>query len=319
MGTGQEGCGFRSLPGRFLIRIPRGFDVVASQLGPLLDLAIALAVALVAGGIAFWLRQPVIMGYLVAGMFVGPFALGLVRDVDQVRTLAEIGVAFLMFALGMELSFARLARVRSVAILGGVIQIALTVIAGALLGGAIGLDLSQSVFFGSLIALSSTMVVVKILADRAELDTLHGRIMTGLLIVQDLSVVPMMVILPAVAAPETGSLMTGLAIAVAKATLVLAAVLILGNYLFPRLLFRVAATRSRELFILTVITLVLATAIGAAALGLSIAFGAFIAGLVISESYFSHEILDELRPLRDVFATLFFVSIGMLVSPMFIA
>ncbi|MCL5959325.1 MAG: cation:proton antiporter [Chloroflexi bacterium] len=287
-------------------------------MGPLLDLAIALAVALIAGGIAFRLRQPVIMGYLVAGIVVGPHALGLIGDEAQVRSLAEIGVAFLMFALGVEFSFARLAQVRSVAIIGGIAQIVLTVLAGAVVGLAIGLDSTQSIFFGSLISLSSTTVVVKILSDRAELDTLHGKIMTGILIVQDLSVVPMMVILPALAAPETGALLLGLATAMAKAALVLAAILILGTYLFPRLLFRVAATHSRELFILTVISLVLATAIGAAALGLSVAFGAFIAGLVISESYFSHEILDELRPLRDVFATLFFVSIGMLARPQFI-
>ena len=289
-----------------------------SEFGLLLDLGVALVVALVAGGIALLLRQPIIMGYLVAGMLVGPFALGLVREVGQVRTLAEIGVAFLMFTLGVEFSFSHLRRVGAVALLGGAAQIVLTVLAGAAVGLAIGLDAVQSVFFGSLISLSSTMVVLKILADRAELDTLHGKIMTGILIVQDLSVVPMMVILPTLGAPGRDLMVDGLIVAASKAAVALAVVLLLGTRLFPRLLFRVAATRSRELFLLTVVSLVLATALGAAAFGLSIAFGAFIAGLVISESYFSHEILDELRPLRDVFAILFFVSIGMLVSPAFI-
>ena len=290
-----------------------------SEIGLLVDLAVALAVALVAGGIAVVLRQPVIMGYLVAGMVVGPFALGLVREVAQVQTLAEVGVAFLMFTLGVEFSFAQLRSVGQVALLGGVAQVTLTVLAGAGVGQVIGLDMAQSLFLGSAIALSSTMVVLKILSDRAELDTLQGRIMTGILIVQDLSVVPMMVLMPALGGPGGGLEIGGLFLAIGKAVLALAVVLLLGTYLFPKLLFSVASTHSRELFILTVVSLILATAIGAAAFGLSIAFGAFIAGLVVSESYFSHEILDELRPLRDVFATLFFVSIGMLVSPAFIA
>lgn len=286
-------------------------------LGTLWDLALALMTALVAGAIAFRLGQPVLIGYLLAGMAVGPFALGLVRDIRSVQALADLGVAFLMFAVAVEFSLAQLQRVRAIAIVGGAFQIVLTGAVGLGIGLLIGLNFVQSAFLGSIIALSSTTVVLKILADRDELDTLHGRIMTGILIVQDLSVVPMMVILPTLATPSTG-LLLDLVLAIIKGAVVLLAVLYLGIRLIPRLLLRVAAARSQELFLLTVIALILGTAIGAYLLGLSLAFGAFIAGLVVSESYLSHEILAELRPLRDVFATVFFVSVGMLINPAFI-
>ncbi len=287
------------------------------ELGTLGDLALALAAALVAGGIAFRLGQPVLIGYLLAGTVIGPYALGLVRDVDSVQSLADIGVAFLMFVLAVEFPLGQLRRVQAIAIVGGGAQVVLTIAVGLAIGLSMALNLAQAAFFGSIIALSSTTVVLKILSDRDELDTLYGRIMTGLLIIQDLSVVPMMVILPTLAEPR-GAIAVDLLIAVAKAALVLVVVLYLGIRLLPKALLRVAATQSHELFLLAVVALILGTAIIAYLMGLSLAFGAFISGLVVSESYLSHEILAELRPLRDLFATLFFVSVGMLINPAFV-
>ncbi len=287
------------------------------ELGTLGDLALALAAALVAGGIAFRLGQPVLIGYLLAGTVIGPYALGLVRDVDSVQSLADIGVAFLMFVLAVEFPLGQLRRVQAIAIVGGGAQVVLTIAVGLAIGLSMALNLAQAAFFGSIIALSSTTVVLKILSDRDELDTLYGRIMIGLLIIQDLSVVPMMVILPTLAEPR-GAIAVDLLIAVAKAALVLVVVLYLGIRLLPQALLRVAATQSHELFLLAVVALILGTAIIAYLMGLSLAFGAFISGLVVSESYLSHEILAELRPLRDLFATLFFVSVGMLINPAFV-
>lgn len=287
------------------------------ELGTLGDLALALAAALVAGGIAFRLGQPVLIGYLLAGTVIGPYALGLVRDVDSVQSLADIGVAFLMFVLAVEFPLGQLRRVQAIAIVGGGAQVVLTIAVGLAIGLSMALNLAQAAFFGSIIALSSTTVVLKILSDRDELDTLYGRIMIGLLIIQDLSVVPMMVILPTLAEPR-GAIAVDLLIAVAKAALVLVVVLYLGIRLLPKALLRVAATQSHELFLLAVVALILGTAIIAYLMGLSLAFGAFISGLVVSESYLSHEILAELRPLRDLFATLFFVSVGMLINPAFV-
>ena len=281
------------------------------------DLTLVLIVAVIGGAIAFRLGQPLVLGYLVAGALVGPYALRLVADVHQVQMLAEVGVALLMFALGVEFSIASLRRVQRIALLGGAAQIGLSIGLGALIGRLFGFDFISAAFFGCIVALSSTMIVLKILLDRGELDTLHGRIMLGLLVVQDLSVVPMIVILPALAGPADG-LIGGLLLATAKGAVFLAAMLLLGTRLIPALLTRVAATRSRELFLLAIIGLALGTAIGTYLLGLSLAFGAFIAGLVVSESEYSHEILGEVAPLRDSFDVVFFASIGMLLNPVFV-
>ena len=288
-----------------------------SELNLITDLTLVLIVAVIGGALAFRLGQPLVLGYLVAGALVGPYALGLVAEVHQVQVLAEIGVALLMFALGVEFSIASLRSVRGVAVLGGAAQIVLSIGLGIGIGLFFGFDLVSSAFFGCIVALSSTMIVLKLLLDRGELDTLQGRIMIGILIVQDLSVVPMMVVLPTLAAPSDGMLLN-LALAVVKGGAFLAAMLLLGTRLIPLALRRVAETRSRELFLLAVMGLALGTAIGTYLLGLSLAFGAFIAGLVVSESDFSHEILGEVAPLRDAFAVLFFASIGMLFNPAFV-
>lgn len=283
----------------------------------LVDLVVVLVVAFAAGALATLLRQPVILGYLIAGLLIGPFTLGLVQHIDQVQLLADIGVVLLMFALGIEVSLGELRRVRRVAIFGGAIQIIATIGLGFLLGLVFGWPWFQALFFGALISLSSTMVVLKLLMDRGQIDTMQGRIATGILIVQDLSVVPMMVVLPALSGQVT-DLPLDLGLAAAKAIALLVATVVLGTTLVPKLLFWVSSTHSRELFMLSIVVISLGTAFGTSLFGLSLAFGAFIAGIVLSESVFRHQILAEVLPLRDIFAIIFFASVGMLINPAFI-
>ncbi|MBI4301108.1 MAG: cation:proton antiporter [Chloroflexi bacterium] len=281
------------------------------------DFIIIVSLALVGGLLFHRLRLPVILGYILAGLLIGPNALGLIGETERVQTIADMGVALLLFTLGIQLSLAQLAQVSRVAIFGGIIQILLTMVLGVALGPVLGISLLEATYFGAMIALSSTMVATKILMERGEIDSLHGRIAVGLLLVQDLSVVPMIIILPRVAQSQSNWI-PYLLLDVAKAGLFVAATYLLGRRVVPRLLFRVAAIKSPELFLLFVVTLALGIALIAYLLGMSFAFGAFIAGLIISESEFSRQALGRVVPLRDIFATLFFVSVGMLVNPNFL-
>jgi CPA2 family monovalent cation:H+ antiporter-2 len=282
-----------------------------------LDLLIVLVTAIVGGVLARWLRLPVIVGYLAGGIAVGPFGLGLVQETDTIASLAEIGVVLLLFAIGLEFSLKELLRMGRIAILGGIAQILLTAAAGFGLGQIVGFSTTGAVFFGFIVALSSTMVVLKLLMERGELDTTHGRIMLGILLVQDLSVVPIMVLMPAVGG-EAGNIWLELGVALAKAVGFIAVMLVLGYWGMPWFLKRVAGQRSRELFLLTVIVLCLAAAFGTYYFGLSAAFGAFAAGLLISQSGFARQAFADIMPLRDTFGALFFVSLGMLANLRFI-
>jgi monovalent cation:H+ antiporter-2, CPA2 family len=285
-----------------------------SELEMVVDFVFAVAAAFVGGMIAQRLRQPVILGYLLAGMAIGPYTWGPVSDPHNVQVVAEMGVAFLMFAIGVEFSPSELLKMRWVAGIGGLLQIGATVLLGLAAAPLLGLDLLQGIFLGSVLALSSTMVALKLLMNRGEMESLHGRIVLGILIVQDLSLVPMVVILPALAEPME-SLLATLLLAAAKAAAILAGGWLLGTRIVPAIFARVASTGSRELFLLAIITLSLGTALGTYALGLSLALGAFLAGLVISESEYSHQILADVLPLRDIFSSVFFVSVGMLIDP----
>jgi monovalent cation:H+ antiporter-2, CPA2 family len=287
------------------------------ELRLLVDLVLAVAAGLLGGLVAQRLGQPVILGYLAAGVAIGPFTPGPVGDIHNLSVLAEAGVALLMFALGAELSLAELRRVGRVAILGGAGQIVGSIILGLAVGPLLGLAPVQALFFGALTALSSTVVSIKLLLGRGELGSLHGRVTLGILIVQDLSLVPMMVILPALARPAD-RLAVELGWAAVTAVGLLAATVFVGTRLVPWILDRVAGTGSRELFLLCVVALALGTALGTQFFGLSLAFGAFLAGLVVSESDLSHQAVAEVLPLRDLFATLFFVSVGMLLDPVFV-
>ncbi|MBM3141990.1 MAG: sodium:proton exchanger [Chloroflexi bacterium] len=288
-----------------------GFD-------PIVNIAIVLAAALVGGMIAHRLRQPVILGYLLVGVAVGPHGFGVVGDPELIETLATIGVALLMLTIGLEMSFSQLRQVGKVGIWGGIAHILAIFVLGLVASKLLfHLSLAEAAFFGLLISSSSTMVCLKILMERGELDSVHGRIMIAIQIVQDLGIVLMMVVVPVFGASPEGLLST-FAIAVGKTVLFLGVAIALGLWVLPWLLGTVAGVRPRELFLLTVLILCFGAAFATYIFGLSVAFGAFIVGLLLRESRFTHQALAEITPLRDVFATLFFVSLGMLLSPQFV-
>jgi CPA2 family monovalent cation:H+ antiporter-2 len=278
-----------------------------------LDLVLAVLAAFVGGIVAQRLGQPVILGYLLAGVVIGPFTPGPTADVHSVQVLAEIGVAFLMFALGAEVSLGELRQFGRVTLLGGALQLLLTMGLGPLLAPLLGLSILQGVFLGALLALSSTVVALKVLMARGELQALHGRVALGILIVQDLAVVPMVVVLPTLVVGGEG-VVVELAFAAAKAAAVLLVAYLLGARAVPRLLGHAAGTRSREVFLLGIVSLALGTALATQAAGLSLALGAFLAGLVVAESEYRTQVVAEILPLRDLFASLFFVSVGMLIN-----
>ncbi len=283
----------------------------------ILDVAIAIAVALIGGLIAHRLRQSVIVGYLLAGVVLGPFTPGIVGNREQIAALAEIGVIFLMFALGIEFSLKELARVRNIAVIGTAIQMALLVAAGGVLGMALGWPLPQSLFFGGIISISSTMVILKMLLERGEVASNHGRVLLGMLIVQDLAAVVLVALLPRVVA-GSGAHPLDLLIILLKALAFIAVVLFLGVRVVPLFMARVEQLHSPELFLLTAVTIALGAATISALLGLSTALGAFLGGLLLAETDFDHRVIAEIVPMRNLFATLFFVSVGMLIDPGFI-
>ena len=260
-------------------------------------------------------RQPALLGYLVAGLLIGPSGFGLLSDVEQIEGLAEIGVAFLLFALGVEFSLAELKRVQNVAFQGSLLQMGLT--AGLVTGIALLMGWAtssvQGVFLGFVLSLSSTAVVLKILTERGETGALHGQLMLALLIAQDLALGLMLAFLPALDQPHVFWLTLGAAIL--KFVLFLAGAIASGRWCVPWLMRTVAATESQELFLLTVIALCLGIAWVTSSLGLSIEMGAFVAGLMVAEVDYSEQALGRILPLRDTFASLFFASVGMLIDP----
>ena len=284
----------------------------------LVDLAIALGAALLGGFVAQWLRQPVILGYLVAGVLVGPHTPGLNSSVERVETLANLGVALLMFALGTEFSLEALRRVRGVAVFGGILQLLLAIALGTALGVTLGYSLPASIFLGGVISISSSILMLKLLAARGEVESITGRVALGTSIVQDLATVAMIIILPALSMGVGLELVTNAGLAMLKGGAFLAIAYLLGTRLVPPLLAAVARLGSRELFLLTIVGIAVSTAALGQAVGISFALGAFVGGIVVSESEFSEHALREIIPVRDIFATLFFVSIGMLMDPAFL-
>lgn len=277
-------------------------------------IGIALAAAFAGGVVARRLKAPVILGYLIAGILISPSTPGIDLDLEVVQTLAELGVAFLMFSLGVEFSLRELLHIRRIAVGGGMLQILLTLVAALVVALALGWSGRAAVVFGMVVALGSSAVAIKMLLLRGEMETRHGRATGGIAIFQDLALVPMLVVLPVLASGEGESVLVIIGRSVGVAAAVLAAVLVLGLRLVPALLELVERTKSRELFVLSIIVIALGAALVTERAGLSIALGAFLAGLIVSESDFSHQVLADIIPLRDAFATLFFVSIGMLLD-----
>ncbi len=280
------------------------------------DIIVIIVAALLGGLIAQKLRQPLLLGYILVGVAIGPFSGGIISDPHEVERLAEIGVALLLFALGLEFSLRDLEPVKYVAVIGGSIQIILTIGYGYLIGCWLGWENGPSLWLGGLISLSSTMVILKTLMAQGMIGTLSSRVMVGILIVQDLAVVLLLILLPQLSNPAAG--IPVLAIALLKSIVFLAVMFLLGTRLLPRLLAMIAHWNSRELFLLTIIALGLGIGYTTYLLELSFAFGAFVAGMVLSESDYGHQALSDIIPLRDLFGLLFFTSVGMLLDPLFL-
>ncbi len=281
------------------------------------DIIILIVTSFFCGLLMQRIRQPLILGYLLAGVILGPYTGGLtVTEIHDIELLAEIGVALLLFALGLEFSLKDLKPVKYIALLGTPLQILLTIGLGFAIGRLLGWEWRTCLWFGALISLSSTMVILKTLMNQGWLGTLSSKVMIGMLIVQDLAVVPMMIILPQLNDPTTGLGTVG--VAAGKAALFLATMFVFGNKLLPILLRHIARLGSRELFLLAITAIGLGVGYVTYLAGLSFAFGAFIAGMVLSESDYGHQALSDIIPLRDLFGLLFFASVGMLLDPSFL-
>jgi CPA2 family monovalent cation:H+ antiporter-2 len=281
------------------------------------DIAIIVSAALLGGIIAQKFKQPLILGYILAGILIGPYAAEfIVSGVHEIEMLAEIGIALLLFALGLEFSLSELKPVRNIALLGTPIQISLTISFGYIIGRLIGWDWTTSLWFGALISLSSTMVMLKTLENQGRIGTLSSRVMIGMLIVQDLAIVPMMIILPELNDPKASLPILGTA--AIKATIFLVLMVVIGTRVIPWIMKVVAKWNSRELFLLAATAMGLGIGYSTYLFGLSFAFGAFVAGLLLSESDYGYQALSDIIPLRDIFSLIFFTSVGMLLDPQFL-
>ena len=281
------------------------------------DIILLIVTAFSCGLLLQRLGQPLILGYIAAGIILGPHTGGLtISNIREIELLAEIGIALLLFALGLEFSLKDLKPVKKIAIFGTPIQIVLTVGLGIGIGHLMGWNWKASLWLGALISLSSTMVILKTLMNQGWLGTLSSKVMIGMLIVQDLAVIPMMVILPKLNNPAVG--LPALGFAALKAGAFITGMILLGTRLLPRLMAHIAKLGSRELFLLAITAIGLGVGYLTHVAGLSFAFGAFVAGMVLSESDYGHQALSDIIPLRDLFGLLFFTSVGMLFNPAFL-
>ncbi|HEX9286147.1 MAG TPA: cation:proton antiporter [Thermoanaerobaculia bacterium] len=281
---------------------------VPSFLAPL---ALVFLAALAAAYILNRLRQPPLIGYLLAGVLLGPHGLGFVKDVGTVEALAQVGVVLLLFTVGLELPLSSLRRLGSAVWIAGPIQFCGVTALAAALPILRGYSWNQSLFFGFLVVTCSTVIILQLLVEHRELDSPHGRFLVGINVFGDLMVVPMMLLIGPLAARHGIPLLETL-VAVGKAAAAVVLVFFAARFVVPRALHAVAATRRKELFLLAVLLLVLGTALATARVGLSLAIGAFLAGLVVSDSDFGHQAMADIAPFRDAFNALFFVSVGML-------
>jgi monovalent cation:H+ antiporter-2, CPA2 family len=291
-------------------------------------IAAALGLALIMGFIAVRLKLPVLVGYLIAGVIIGPATPGFVADVELSSQLAEIGVMLLMFGVGLHFTLDDLLAVRRIALPGAMVQIAVATLLGISVTSIWGWSLAAGVVFGLALSVASTVVLLRALEDRGLLDSVNGRIAVGWLVVEDLVMVLVLVLLPPLAVwlggnmevpvEDTGQrdLLTTLALTLGRISVFVTLMLVVGKRLFPWLLWQIARTGSRELFTLCVIAAAVGIAYGSAELfGVSFALGAFFAGMVMRESPLSYRAAEESLPLRDAFSVLFFVSVGMLFDP----
>lgn len=254
---------------------------------------------------------PAIVGFLIAGMLAGPHGFGLVTDVSTISAMAEIGVILLLFTIGLELSAASLMEMKKMLIMAGGLQVLLTVNFSFLFFFLTGIGIGQSIFFGMLISLSSTAIVLKLLSEKNQLESPSGKISISILVFQDLAIVPMMMILPLLGSSWNGSFLD-LSLNLLLSLVLLAAVILLARFFIPKILYQLARLRIREAFTIGTILIILATALITESIGLSLALGAFIAGLVLSGTDYTHQVFADIVPMKDAFNSLFFVSIGLL-------
>ena len=272
-----------------------------------------MAAAGIGGFIAAKLKQPIIVGYLIAGVVVGPNTPGFTADAANLQFFSELGIAFLLFVMGAENGPEKFRSVGKAIVIAGIGKLPFTILLGIGMGMLLGFDIRESIFFGSITAIASSAVIAKVLEDRNETASMHGRLAFGISIVEDLASIPLLVFLLAVLTPS-GNLLD-VVIALGKAVAILFLTYYLGKWLWPKILGIVASVDSRELMLLATISLALGGALAVQELGLSFAIGAFLAGIVVSESKFQSRAINTILPLRDAFAALFFVSIGLLVDP----
>lgn len=287
------------------------------ELTILKDIAIIFGLSIAVLFLFHRLRLPSIVGFLLTGILVGPHGLHFIKSIHEVEILAEIGIMLLLFTIGIEFSLKSLLRIRKTVLLGGSFQLLLTISAGFLWSTQMGLKTNEAIFMGFLIALSSTAIVLKLLQERGEVDSPHGRTALGILIFQDIAIVPMMLFIPFLAGASNnigGSLLILLAKGIGIILLVIAS----ARWIVPNLLFQITRTRNRELFLITIFIICLGTVWLTSSAGLSLALGAFLAGLIISESEYSHQALSNVLPFRDAFTSFFFVSVGMLLDVHFL-
>src|SRR5215469_185326 len=279
------------------------------------DLAYVFGAALLGGLVARRLRQPLIIGYVIGGILVGPFTPGpTVTQMHFLELLAEVGVILLMYSIGIEFSLRDLLEVKWVSLVGGPLGIVAVIGLALAAGRLMGWTTLQSVAIGAVVSLASTMVLTRLLMDRGELHSQQGRAMVGITLVDDLVFVVMTVLLPSLGT-MSGSRLLGVGIAFAKALLILVPVAFVAAKVIPPLMARVPRTENQDLRLLVALALGFATAAATQALGLSLALGAFLAGMIVSESNVAHETLTDLLPLRNTFTALFFVTIGALIDP----
>ena len=277
------------------------------------DLMLVFGLSILVLLIAHHIRVPSIVGFFLTGFLAGPSGLGLLGDTHEVHLLAEIGVVLLLFSIGVEFSFKSLWRIRRTVLLGGAAQVLLTALAGAALAVAFGHPLNLSVFIGFLLALSSTAITLRVLQSRAEMEAPYGQTTLGILIFQDLAIVPLILLTPLLAGHDGATGQASLALVLRSAAIIFV-VIAAAWWGVPRLLHAAAHTRSQELFVLTIVVICFAVAWVTAQAGLSLGLGAFLAGLIISESQFGHHVLGRILPLRSIFTSLFFISVGMLLD-----
>ena len=254
-----------------------------------------------------------IVGYLIAGVLLGPSVLGVTQDIALIEVLAEVGVILLLFLIGIEFSLAELIRINRAVFVGGFLQVFLTTAAVLLISISAGISIEKGIFIGILVAMSSTAIVFKVLSDRGEMESPQGRLSSGILIFQDLSVVAVVLLLPMLSG-KTGLSAFDMALNVFWALSIVVLVIIVSWFVVPKMLYQVVSTHSRELFLISIVLICFGTAWLTSLVGLSLALGAFLAGLVISESQYGHQAFSEILPLKDIFSILFFVSIGMLLD-----